>query len=94
MAKLVAPQKVKINLNCIERARASLDSLRIEQIVKQVIMESGTDEVVIGRKVFEGNGVNKSRLMQAREETRDRGIIEFGKRLDVNGIEYTWYKLK
>jgi hypothetical protein len=93
-SKLKAPNKIKINLNSIERVRVSLDSLRIEQIIKQVISESQAEEVVIGRRVFENNGVNTSRFTSAREETRDRGIIAFEKRKDKNGIEHTWYKLK
>jgi hypothetical protein len=93
-SKLKAPNKIKINLNSIERVRVSLDSLRIEQIIKQVIIESKSEEVVIGRRVFENNGVNTSRFTSAREETKDRGIIDFEKRKDKNGIEHTWYRLK
>ena len=92
--KMGAPQKIKIDLNCIERTKVTLDSLRFEQIVKHIIAESNMAEVVIGRRVFENNGVNKGRFTQAREETKDRGILEFGKKYDENGIEYTWYKLK
>lgn len=89
-----APKKVEIDLNSIQRMKASIDSLRFEQVVKQVVMDSKSSEVIIGRRVFESNGVNKARFTSAREETKDRGIIEYGVKRDEKGIEFTWYRLK
>jgi hypothetical protein len=74
--------------------KASIDSLRFEQVVKQVVIDSKSSEVIIGRRVFESNGVNKARFTSAREETKDRGIIEYGVKRDEKGIEFTWYRLK
>lgn len=92
--KMKVPKKVEIDLNSVVRMKASIDSLRFEQVVRQVVMDSKSNEVIIGRRVFESNGVNKARFTSAREETKDRGIIDYGVKRDEKGIEFTWYRLR